>query len=259
MFVASKLLSFAIQPLNWVFMLLGFGLLIMGLRRRLGLTLCWFALLVLTLTGWEAPPAALLRALEARYPAQSSAVVEADLNRYVGLIVLGGATESSYLWTDHGQTALNGAAERMTIPVALMQRHPHLRMIFTGGEGQLFGAGLSEAERARIFFDDMGVPAKRVVYESASRNTYENAVLSAQLPGIDPRQPWLLITSASHMPRAMATFQKAGWNVTDLSVDFSMGKQMRWTDYSLIEGAAKWQDSLHELLGLLAYRLMGRL
>lgn len=259
MFIASKLLSFAIQPLNWVFMFLGLGLVIMGLRRRLGLTLCWCAMLVLALTGWEAPPAALLRALEARYPAQSSAAVEADLDRYVGLIVLGGATEPSYLWTDHGQAALNGAAERMTAPVALMQRHPHLRMIYTGGEGQLFGAGLPEAERARIFFDDMGVPAKRVVYESASRNTYENAVLSAQLPGIDPRQPWLLITSASHMPRAMVTFQKAGWNVTAYPVDFLAGKQSRWTDYSLKKGAAKWQDALHELLGLLAYRLMGRL
>lgn len=44
--------------------------------------------------------------------------------------------------------------------------------------------------------------------ESASRNTFENAVFSARLAGIDTKQRWLLLTSASHMPRAMATFQK---------------------------------------------------
>lgn len=122
----------------------------------------------------------------------------------------------------------------------------------------MLAEGLSEAERAKIFFDHMGVDPQRVLYESASRTTYENAIFSAHLPAVKPGQAWLLLTSASHMPRALATFQKAGWNVTAYPVDFRSGSQTPWTQYSLATGAKKWHLALHEWIGLLAYRLAGR-
>jgi uncharacterized SAM-binding protein YcdF (DUF218 family) len=134
-----------------------------------------------------------------------------------------------------------------------------LKLVFTGGEGFLFGIGPSEAERAKVFFESMGVPSARVQYESASRNTLENATLTAQLPGMDIKQRWLLVTSATHMPRSMATFTNAGWNVTAYPVDFQTGNSIVWSDYSLAEGARNWQLLLHELLGLMAYWVTGRL
>jgi uncharacterized SAM-binding protein YcdF (DUF218 family) len=134
-----------------------------------------------------------------------------------------------------------------------------LHIVYSGGEGTLLGDGPSEAERARVFFDSMGLTDKQVQYESASRNTYENAVFSARLPGITTTQPWLLLTSASHMPRAMGTFTKAGWRVTAYPVDFRTGATTPWLDYSLREGTQKWQMVLHEWLGILSYRLTGRL
>jgi uncharacterized SAM-binding protein YcdF (DUF218 family) len=78
------------------------------------------------------------------------------------------------------------------------------------------------------------------------------------MAGVDVKKPWLLVTSAWHMPRAMATFEKAGWNVTPYPVDFRTGRSTPWTDYSLSDGAAKWQLVLHELLGLWVYQLTGR-
>jgi uncharacterized SAM-binding protein YcdF (DUF218 family) len=116
----------------------------------------------------------------------------------------------------------------------------------------------SEADRAKIFFDSMGLPTGRVQYESASRTAYANAMLTATLPGIDQNQPWLLLTSANHMPRAMATFLQAGWHVTAYPVDFRSGTATPWNQYSLQKGARKWHDALHEMVGLLAYRLAGR-
>ena len=68
----------------------------------------------------------------------------------------------------------------------------------------------------------------------------------------------LLLTSASHMPRAMATFQKAGWNVAAYPVDFRAGDQTPWSQYSLALSANKWQLALHEWLGLMAYRVAGQ-
>ena len=255
MFVASKLLSFVTQPLAWVVVLLLAGLLCMPVRRKWGVGLGWAALGVLLLQGWQPLPDALLRQLEVQHPGPTPG---ASLQGYAGVVLLGGALEPAYVWEGHAQPALNDAAERMTAALPLLQQYPHLRLLFTGGEGELFAKGLTEAGRARIFFDSMGVVPQRVVYESASHTTYENAVFSAAVPGVNPAQPWLLLTSASHMPRAMATFVKAGWNVTPYPVDFRTGTATPWTQYSLAIGASKWHLALHELVGLLAYRLAGR-
>ncbi|HEY8906437.1 MAG TPA: YdcF family protein [Rhodoferax sp.] len=213
------------------------------------------ALTLLLLLGWEPLPDAALRQLEAQYPATSA---DQDWSAYAGVIVLGGALEPAYVWTVPGQSALNDAAERMTEVVPLLRRQPQLKVLFTGGEGELFANGLSEAERARLFFRGQGLSPDKLLLESASRTTYDNAVMSKLIQGVDATKPWLLLTSAFHMPRAMAAFQKAGWAVTAYPVDFRTGLKTPWTQYSMDQGVKKWRLALHEMLGLLAYRLAGR-
>ncbi|MDP2368293.1 YdcF family protein [Rhodoferax sp.] len=255
MFFAGKLLAWITQPLSWVIALL--VLAIMSRRRRP----VWsrrfnlVALLSLLSMGWQPLPDALLRYLEQQHAAIAP---DAKLGQFKGVIVLGGALESARIWEDNGQVALNSAAERMTMAVVLMRQDPRLLMLFSGGEGDLVGYGPSEANRAAVFFDSLGVAKDRIHYESASRTTHENAVLSASTPGIDATQPWLLLTSASHMPRAMASYQKAGWNVTAYPVDFRAGLHTPWWEYSLSQGAQRWQLALHELVGYIAYRIAGR-
>lgn len=256
MFIAAKLLAFVTQPLAWVVLLLLLGLLTLRWRHRTGTGLIWAAWLVLLVQGWLPLPDALIRQLEAQHPASTN---PPDLQGYAGIVVLGGALESAAIWQDHGQPALNDAAERMTAALPLLQRYPQLPLLFTGGEGELFAQALTEADRARLFYASMGVPAERLRFESASRTTDENARFSAAVPGVDKTRPWLLVTSAWHMPRALATFRKAGWNVTPYPVDFRTGIAPDWMQYSLAGGAARWHLALHELAGLLAYRLMGRL
>ncbi len=253
MFLASKLLAFAIEPLFWVTLLLVAGLLTHRRRPRLGIRLCALALLALVASIWTSPPEALLRKLESRYPMPPAA----DLQAKVGIVVLGGALSSPELWNAHAQVGLNQQAERMTEAVALMRRHPHWRLLFTGGNAAISGDGSSEAQRAKAFFDAMGVDPARVTYESASRNTYENALNSAALTGIDKTRPWLLLTSAFHLPRAMGAFRHAGWNVTAWPVDYRVTAHDSWFDFSLHAGPGLWELALHEWLGLAAYRMAG--
>ena len=254
MFIAGKFLALLTQPLVWVVALLVAGLFLLHRKPRASRRLLWTALAVLLLLGWMPLPDLLVRRLEAQYTEMAP---QDGLSDYDGIILLGGALVSGNVWLGHTQPLLNEAAERMTAALAILQRYPQMRIVFTGGEGLLFGTGPNEAQRTRIFFDSMGVPDGRVVYESRSRNTHENAVLTAQLPGIDIKQRWLLVTSASHMPRSIATFSKAGWNVTAYPVDFRTGPTTPLTDYSLAGGANRWELALHELVGLLSYRLAG--
>jgi uncharacterized SAM-binding protein YcdF (DUF218 family) len=197
--------------------------------------------------GWQAPVDALLRQLlEDRYAVPAGAP-----QGYDGVIVLGGALEHDYLQLGRDQVGLNDAAERMTMAVQLMRASSTLQLLFTGGNAALMPVGPSEAELARRFFAAQGVDPARTRYESASRTTAENARLSARLPGIDPHRRWLLLTSAWHMPRALALFRAAGWNVTPYPVDFRTGASTPWTRYSIERGARSWSLLLHELVGQL--------
>lgn len=264
MFLASKLLVFLTEPLAWVAALVLAALLLLGKaptgapqtgQRRWGLRTLWLALFALLAQGWEPLPDALLRRLEDPYSSTPSAQ---ELQAFEGAVVLGGGLEPSFVWEGRSQIALNGSAERMVVPLALLRQNPKLQLLFTGGEGDLRGQGMSEAARAQIFYESLGLPPERVRVEDRSRTTYENAVFSARVAGVDPAKPWLLVTSAWHMRRALATFQKAGWNVTPYAVDFNTGSHTPWTEYSLVRGSRKWALLLHELLGLLAYRLSGQ-
>jgi uncharacterized SAM-binding protein YcdF (DUF218 family) len=253
LFYLSKLLSALTQPLAWAALLLLLAL--WWLRRRpiaarralLG------GLAIVALVGWRPPPDALLRRLE-----DSSKPPGGSLNSFVGMVVLGGAIDPPHNRPGRDQVSLNGAAERMTVPVALMRQYPHLRLLFAGGDSGLWRGGTSPASSAKLLFESLGVDPSRVVYQGASRTTYEDAVTSSAVPGVDKTQRWLLVTSAWHMPRSLATFKAAGWNVTPYPVDYLTGSYTPLTEYSLVEGAFRWQTALHEYLGRLAYAASGR-
>ncbi len=57
------------------------------------------------------------------------------------------------------------AAERMTTVLPLLRQAPDLEVVFTGGQGEYFGTGPSEAERARRFFVQLGLDPQRVRLE----------------------------------------------------------------------------------------------
>lgn len=87
----------------------------------------------------------------------------------------------------------------------------------------------------------------RIVREDRAGSTYENALYTAALVPPRPCEVWLLVTSAHHMPRALATFRRQGFNIEPWPVRESRA------DSPLSLAAV-----LHEWLALGAYRIMGR-
>ena len=89
-------------------------------------------------------------------------------------------------------------------------------------------AKLTDAEVAKEALADVGVPVDRMIFEDKSRNTHENAINAAALVHPKPQEKWLLVTSAFHMPRSIASFRKAGWNVYPAPTDYmTSGKLYR--------------------------------
>ena len=251
MFALSKLLSAITQPLFWLSVWWCLALVLLPRFRRFAVSMLWGGLLVLGLLGFNALPEALLRTLESRFKAPTLTLSD----QYAGVIVLGGATGHPGIFKAHGQVPLGDAAERMAVPIALMRKFPNFELIFSGGEGRLVPTGTTEAELAKVFFEEHGVDMKRVTLESESRTTRENARRVAALLGERCKQPWLLVTSAWHMPRSMAEFQAVGCNVTAYPVDFRTGAETSWTDYAMAGSLMAWQTALHELLGMFVYGL----
>lgn len=252
LFFTSKFLSTFIQPLTWAAVLL---LLALWWLPRRPVAALWTLLVAISLTalvGWLALPNAVLRLLESQY-----AVPTESLAPYAGLVVLGGDIDVPRGAHDGRGFVLSDGGQRMTTSVALSRQYPHLQLLFTGGQSDIIDRGISVADAARAYYTSVGVPPERVLYERAARTTYENAILSASVPGVDKTQPWLLLTSAWHMPRSMALFRAAGWNVTPYPVGFVSVGHTPWTDYSLARGAVRWRLVLHEVIGLAAFAALG--
>ncbi|MFZ4480699.1 MAG: YdcF family protein [Rhodoferax sp.] len=253
MFYTSKLLAAFLQPLTWAAVLFLLALWWLPKRPVAGRRALLAGIVISAAIGWLPLPDALLRHMESQHPAP-----QGSLQPYVGMVVLGGAIDIPRGAQDSTNFTLNGAAQRMTTPLALLRKYPHLLLLFSGGLiDSAIAKETSVADAARDFYASLGVPANRLLYERAARNTYENAVLSARVPGVDKTQPWLLVTSAWHMPRSMALFQREGWNVTPYPVDFRTGSYTPWTHYSIAKGALRWQMLLHEVVGLVVFQVLG--
>lgn len=254
MFVLSKIFLFFLNPGMWLaaLLLIGTGLLWTRWQRtaRWILSLCavFIALASILPVGLL-----LLGPLEDRFP-----VVRNVDGKIDGIVVLGGAVQQ--LVTEYrGQPSLTGGAERMTEFIVLARNHPKARLVFSGGSGLLFDQSVKEADTARLFMAQFGLDISRITFEAESRNTYENAVFTHKKMNPRPSERWLLITSATHMPRAMGVFRKAGWDPIAYPVDFlTYGPKQMTLGFNMLSGLNGISNGLREWAALVVYRILGR-
>jgi uncharacterized SAM-binding protein YcdF (DUF218 family) len=255
-FVTSKLVGALLRPDTWIVLALIVIVLVLVMNRsRLAL---WFGSITLfLLVALAILPLGdlLLQPIERIYPAQPL------LDRVDGIIVLGGGEDvrASAYW---GQMQLNEGGERYTAALALARRFPQARVLFTGGSGalrDLAGAKTSEASMAVRFFSDQGIEPKRLLLEGQSRNTAENARLSLTLAVPAPSEQWVLVTSAFHMPRAMRSFEAAGWTgLVAWPVDYRTSAFSDGIGWNLIWNLQVLNTAIREQVAQIAYRLSGR-
>ena len=172
--------------------------------------------------------------------------------------MLGGAIEAEESLA-RAQLTVNEAGERVIALADLARRHPAARILFSGGAGALLTDEPPEAEVLSRFAETLGVARERLVLETRSRSTRENALFSQALAGARPGERWLLVTSGWHMPRAIGAFRQAGFPVTAYPVDYrTRGPQDRRRTFAFAANGLRRLDiATKEWIGLLAYRLAG--
>jgi uncharacterized SAM-binding protein YcdF (DUF218 family) len=254
-FILSKILGFFALPSNLLIAIGLLGLVLLLTRfTRLASWLVVTSLVLIALAGLSPLGNALLLPLEQRFPPWDASRGSPD-----GIVVLGGAI-SPDISAARGAVALDEAAERITVTAELARRYPNARIVFAGGSSALVFEEGAEAAFAVRELEALGVAHDRIAAEEQSRNTIENAVFSRLIANPKPGEHWLLVTSAYHMPRAMAVFRAAGFPVEAYPVDWRTRGPIDAVRpfVSLGEGLRRTDTAVHEWIGLLAYRLSGK-
>jgi uncharacterized SAM-binding protein YcdF (DUF218 family) len=252
--IVSKLLGILLQLSNILVVVAAAGALALLFRwRRLGVTLIWTALLGFLFIGFGPVGSILMRPLEDSFPRPAD-----DMPEPTGIIMLGGFV--SYPSFTRGAISLTQDGERLSETAILARRYPDATVVISGAN---FGAREGETEGliSARFLVDLGVETSRIVLEGRSLSTAENAAFTRDLLKPQPDQRWLLVTSASHMPRAVGSFRRAGFPVIPYPVGYTTAGLPAdyWTiGFQVSTNLVRADIAFHEWLGLFAYWLTGR-
>ena len=257
-YTLAKLFWLLANPLNMVLILLCLGVLLLWSRwQRLGLwlvsliTASLLGLAILPLGQWFLSP------LNNQFAPFKLSGGDID-----GIILLSGGVVDLKTSRLIGHAVPGEASDRLVEFMALAEAYPGAKLLICGGNvepgDELGDKRQTEAILIAEYLISRGLSASRILVEDSSRDTFENAILGHQLaqPGTDER--WLLVTSAWHMPRALASFQAQDWPVVAApsGAGIEMGFQLR---FNLHAGLKAVKFAMHEYMGLLAYRLNGRI
>lgn len=254
--LAAMLIPLALlllRPLLWIVLLFCYALLTQHEKRKKTAFRTGVGLLLLftnpALSNW---------ALQA-YEAEPVTLAPAQI--FQTGILPGGLV--SYSEKD-GSGYFNNVADRFIQTALLYKRGKIKNIIVTAGSSHMTDAAYSEGSFIKANLVEMGIPAGNIFTDTTSRNTVQNAARakrladSAHLPG-----PYLLITSAMHIPRAVRMFRKAGLPVSPYPCNFlSRGSGSNFFEDYLIPSSGalgSWENLIKEVMSTAAYQVMGKL
>lgn len=165
------------------------------------------------------------------------------------IVVLGGGAETRN--REYGNAQPNGLTIARMHYGQVLARSTGLPVGFSGGIGWAADTRSdTEAQAVQRWMAQLGMAPLRWS-ESNSRDTRENAVLTAAMLRKDGIERIALVTHARHMPRAQRDFEKTGLVVTPAPMGFTeplYSTSLEWLPSA--EGLRNSKEILRELLGL---------
>lgn len=244
------------QPLTLAWLLLTLWLVIALVRRRPGTRLLRLAWLILSLPICTPLPSWFLAQLENRHPA----VRLEDLPKADFIVCLGGGMEPGQR-EPTGIHLTVGGADRLTTALALAVRRQAPALVLGGGGSRRGGKTIAQADAIAAELTRIAPLPVETLSLGLCADTHDEAVKAAALAQQRGWKKVLLVTSASHMPRAAATFAKTGLQVVAVPCSyessFNRSDEIRWFHLPHAGGLSLYSAWLHEVLGLAVYRWRG--
>ena len=192
--------------------------------------------------------------MEQQFPAV--AMAEIPVRRCI--VLLGGAVQP--VKSPRVDVNLLESADRVYKASSLYRAGKGQVVIVAGGNQPWSGFEQTEAEATRNILIDWGVPDSAIVVEGASWNTRENAVNTSALLINAGCQAPLLVTSAAHMKRAVASFAKINIDVFPVSADIRVVNNSEITVFDLLpdqRALGMTSSAIREWIGQKVYQLRG--
>lgn len=237
-----------LSPLNWLFVLLIAGCFLPRGKRRKAALIAALCIYLFFGNEW------LLNVYARTW--QTSPKVLSATERYSCVIVAGGFASPD----EEDRGYFNSAADRF-IQVLKLYKTGHVNhILISGGNGKPEKKEFQEAAWVKTQLVEMGVPGTIIFTEDHSKNTFDNATNAQHiLDSLQLAPPYLLVTSAYHMPRASLIFKKAGVDVVPFPCNYTAGRGNAgpgdfFPSVSVLPG---WNDYLKETLGYFWYRMKG--
>ena len=211
----SKLIPLFIYPLGLTCILLGVAIATFWKQPRTSAIALALALTILLIGANPLVANGLIRSLEGQYPSLTQ-IPQAE-----AIVILGGSTLPTHPprpWVE-----ISEAGDRILYGAKLYREGQIPWVILSGGRIPWQGGTTTESADMAELLQSMGVPKTALLQDQTSLNTYENAVNVKRLMQANQLQgPILLVTSATHMPRSMAIFEKQGIQAIAAPTDFQV-------------------------------------
>ncbi|MFZ4739565.1 MAG: YdcF family protein [Bacteroidales bacterium] len=252
-FVISKLLSYLLNPLFWVFTLLIIAYFIKN--KKIGRKLLLISIIAFYLFSNRFICDEFIRLWEFDYPEKSSIDKQYD----VGIVLGGGIINYDY---DKDRLILREQADRLLQAIDLYKQGKINKILLTGGTGQLIHSNQYEASFLKSFAIKLGVPDSNIMVDSISYNTYQNAIFSKEI--LKKNYPcggkFLLITSSLHTKRSLAVFKRSGIDVIAYPTCKIVSCRLYNFEHLFVPHVSSfesWSDLIHEWVGYIIYKIMG--
>ena len=242
-FIISKILSFLIKPTFWILFCL-----LLALIKKKDKTLY----LIISICIYMFFSNDYLYKKIVRYWEVPQTPIENLNQKFEAGILLGGFSEFDYKTKRHN---FKKEADRLIYTVHLYNRGIIKKILISGGNGSLIKSNFKESKTIKSFLVDHGIKKSDIITESKSRNTKENAMESSKI--INKQKKYLLLTSATHMKRAIYCFEKVDINIVPFSVDNSMTYTSNNLEYIFLPRARTlelWEELIHEIIGYYVYK-----
>ena len=244
-FILSKILDFLLQPICWIFLLLGFAYYSRFSKRFISITI---GILLTLSNGW--------------FVNQCYLAYESPQNQlkqpYQWCIILGGGMMRAGDGYRTGETA-----DRFIQPLLLYKKGLVKKLLITGGNVNIKGLKIDETQESKKVKEvliAMGVNQNDIYLEEQARNTHENALYSRQMLKPFLAEKIVLVTSAMHMPRAKACYEKEGFTIEAFPADIKKKDTATGILDQLIpqeRNLSKFAELIREMTGYLIYQLVG--
>ena len=254
-FYAGKIAMYLMAPLAIALVLL-LAAVVLWRRRWLGRAVLLAGIAVLWVFSTRIVSESLIHGLETEV--QGSTLENAPQEK--AIVVLGGDLHPPT--ATHKQIELVDASDRLLHAVRLYRAGKAPLIILTGGNVSFLGgsAAMNEAQAAELMLQEWGIPKSAILTETKSQNTHENATETRKILDRLGIRRVLLVTSAYHMPRAVAVFHKAGVDVVPCPTDYMTGWGEPDPLFRFLPDAGALADcaaAVKERVGLVLYRLRG--